>query len=111
MVWIPTFFSAFWTVWPKQSRRTRANATSTSSTTPSGTKPADSAGIISSASSCLHTGPDYNPIERLWLRLKADYFADFIARTLDELIERLSSALNAFMDDHLLVASQCAIRK
>ena len=55
--------------------------------------------------------PDFNPIERLWLRLKADYFSDFIARTPDELLARLSTALNAFMDNHLLVASQSASRK
>ena len=55
--------------------------------------------------------PDFNPIERLWLRLKADYFSDFIARTPDELTERLCLALNAFMDDPKKVASQCAIRK
>ena len=55
--------------------------------------------------------PDFNPIERLWLRLKADYFSDFIARTPDELTERLCTALNAFMDDPQKVASQCATRK
>jgi DDE superfamily endonuclease len=55
--------------------------------------------------------PDYNPIERLWLRLKADSFSDFIARTPEELIKRLCTALNAFMDDHEKVASQCANRK
>jgi len=25
--------------------------------------------------------PDFNPIERLWLRLKADWFADFLTKT------------------------------
>lgn len=55
--------------------------------------------------------PDFNPIERLWLRLKADYFTDFIAHTTQELIDRLCLALNAFMDDHHTVASQCATRK
>jgi transposase len=55
--------------------------------------------------------PDFNPIERLWLRLKADYFSDFIARTPQELIDRLCTALNAFMDDTEKVASQCATRK
>jgi hypothetical protein len=25
--------------------------------------------------------PDFNPIERLWLRLKADFFSDFIAKS------------------------------
>jgi DDE superfamily endonuclease len=55
--------------------------------------------------------PDFNPIERFWLRLKADYFSDFIARTPDELTERLCIALNAFMDDTKKVAAQCASRK
>lgn len=54
--------------------------------------------------------PDFNPIERLWLRLKADYFSDWIAHTPDELTERLCTALNAFMDDPPKVASQCATR-
>lgn len=55
--------------------------------------------------------PDFNPIERFWLRLKADYFSDFIAHSTDELTERLCFALLAFMDDQKLVASQCATRK
>jgi transposase len=55
--------------------------------------------------------PDFNPIERLWLRLKADYFSDFIARSTEELTDRLCTALNALMDDHHKVASQCATRK
>jgi len=25
--------------------------------------------------------PDFNPIERLWLRLKVDFFSDFIAKS------------------------------
>ncbi len=29
--------------------------------------------------------PDFNPIERLWLRLKADYSSDWIAHTSEEL--------------------------
>ena len=55
--------------------------------------------------------PDYNPIERLWLRLKADYFADFYTDEPDVLIQRLCGALKAFMDDPRKVASQCAFRK
>ena len=55
--------------------------------------------------------PDFNPIERLWLRLKADYFSDFIARSPEELTARLCTALNAFMDDTQKVAAQCATRK
>jgi len=54
--------------------------------------------------------PDLNPIERLWLRMKCDWFSDFIATTHDALIERLSMALRAFMGDPTTVASQCAVR-
>lgn len=55
--------------------------------------------------------PDFNPIERLWLRLKADFFCDFIAHTPDELTAHLCTALCHFMDDRCTVASQCAFRK
>jgi len=55
--------------------------------------------------------PDFNPIERLWLRLKADYFCNFISRSTEELNSRLCFALNALMDDLPKVASQCATRK
>jgi len=55
--------------------------------------------------------PDYNPIERLWLRLKADWFWDFIARTPDELTERLCTALKSFIDAPSKTASICSIRK
>ena len=55
--------------------------------------------------------PDFNPIERLWLRLKADFFCDFIARTPEELTQRLCAALCHFMNDQPTVASQCAFRK
>ena len=55
--------------------------------------------------------PDFNPIERLWLRLKADYFSDFIARSPEELIQRVSTALLAYMNDPMTVAAQCATRK
>jgi transposase len=55
--------------------------------------------------------PDFNPIERLWLRLKADWFWDFIARTPDELLQRLSLALQSFVDQPAKTASICAFRK
>jgi transposase len=54
--------------------------------------------------------PDFNPIERLWLRMKCDWFSDCIAKSRDELIEHLCAALNAFMSDPVTVASQCANR-
>ena len=55
--------------------------------------------------------PDFNPIERLWLRLKADWFWDFIARTPEELTERLCTALKSFIDAPNKTASICSIRK
>lgn len=55
--------------------------------------------------------PDFNPIERLWLRLKADWFWDFIARTEAELSDRLCSALRAFTNQPNNTASICSIRK
>jgi len=39
--------------------------------------------------------PDLNPIERFWLRMKCDWFSDFIAKTPEALVERLCFALNA----------------
>lgn len=55
--------------------------------------------------------PDFNPIERLWLRLKADWFWDFFARTSDELTERLCTALKSFLNQPAKTASICSIRK
>lgn len=55
--------------------------------------------------------PDFNPIERLWLRLKADWFWDFFARTEEELSNRLCLALRSFMDDSSKTASVCSFRK
>jgi transposase len=37
--------------------------------------------------------PDFNPIERLWLLIKAEWFSDFIAKNRDALIARLDLAL------------------
>lgn len=55
--------------------------------------------------------PDFNPIERLWLRLKADWFWDFIARSHDELTDRLCSALKSFIHQPNKTASICSFRK
>jgi len=55
--------------------------------------------------------PDFNPIERLWLRLKADWFWDFFARTPQELTDRLCIALRSFIDLPTKTASICSIRK
>lgn len=37
--------------------------------------------------------PDLNPIERLWQLIKQEWFSDFTAKSLDELIDRLDMAL------------------
>lgn len=55
--------------------------------------------------------PDFNPIERLWLRLKADWFWDFIARTPEELTEGLCQGLRSFMNEPEKTASVCSFRK
>jgi transposase len=55
--------------------------------------------------------PDFNPIERLWLRLKADWFWDFIAHSSQELTDRLCLALKSFIADSPKTASICSIRK
>jgi transposase len=55
--------------------------------------------------------PDFNPIERLWLRVKADWFWDYFARTAEELTERLCTALKSIIDDPAKTASNCSIRK
>jgi hypothetical protein len=59
----------------------------------------------------LAYSPDFHPTERLWLRLKADYFSDFTAHTPEEFIARLCTALSAYMSDPDTVAAQCATRK
>ena len=55
--------------------------------------------------------PDFNPIERLWLRVKADWFWDFIARSRQELSDRLCLALKSFINRPSKTASICSIRK
>lgn len=37
--------------------------------------------------------PDLNPIERLWQVIKGEWFTDFIAKSTDQLVERLDKAL------------------
>jgi transposase len=38
--------------------------------------------------------PDLNPIERLWLLLKAEWFSDYVSKTRERLMARLDQALN-----------------
>jgi transposase len=42
--------------------------------------------------------PDFNPIERLWLLLKAEWFSDFVAKDKQALMERLDQALMWVVD-------------
>jgi transposase len=42
--------------------------------------------------------PDLNPIERLWLLMKGDWFSDFYARSREGLTARLIDALNWIID-------------
>jgi hypothetical protein len=55
--------------------------------------------------------PDLNPIERLWLRLKADWFADFTAPDHETLDQRIGDALCSFMDRSDQTTSICSITK
>ena len=42
--------------------------------------------------------PDLNPIERFWLRMKADWFNGWIAKTPEQLQDRLIEALRSLFD-------------
>jgi transposase len=53
--------------------------------------------------------PDFNPIERLWLRVKELFFADFFAKTAEELELRMIEALQHFYLNPQQVVSNCAI--
>ena len=53
--------------------------------------------------------PDFNPIERFWLRLKSDYFTDFFAKKSTQLEDRIVQALQAFFAKPEKVVSNCAI--
>lgn len=55
--------------------------------------------------------PDLNPIERLWARLKADFFADFATRDAEVLMDRICRGLCSFILQPQKVASICSIAK
>ncbi len=54
--------------------------------------------------------PDLNPIERLWLVIKAEWFTDYFAKTKEQLIERLDRALIWAMNRKIDNQKTCAIR-
>lgn len=51
--------------------------------------------------------PDFNPIERLWLMLKARWFNNHHCNTHEELSKRVSEGLWSFFDDPAAVRSIC----
>lgn len=53
--------------------------------------------------------PDFNPIERFWLRLKDDFFRGFFARKAEVLEERIVTGLRSFFMHPESVTSQCSI--
>lgn len=55
--------------------------------------------------------PDLNPIETLWLVIKQEWFADFVAKDRQRLIDRLDQALCWAMDDATRNRQTCAIRQ
>lgn len=55
--------------------------------------------------------PDLNPIERLWLLIKAEWFSDFIARDYDQLVDRIDKALLWAINRKNDNKDTCSIRK
>lgn len=55
--------------------------------------------------------PDLNPIERLWLIIKAEWFKDYVCKTRDELVDRVCKALNWIMDRQHDNIQTCRIRQ
>jgi putative transposase len=54
--------------------------------------------------------PDFNPIERLWLLMKAEWFYDFIAKNRQELIDQLDLALCWVINRKNQNKKTCALR-
>ena len=55
--------------------------------------------------------PDFNPIERLCVRLKADWSWDFIARAPQNLSDCLGVARWSFVNDSAKTAANISLRK
>lgn len=53
--------------------------------------------------------PDLNPIERLWACVKSNFFADWFAKSHEELTQRLITAMNHFIDNSEDVSSICNV--
>jgi transposase len=55
--------------------------------------------------------PDLNPIERLWLLIKAEWFSDFIAKDYDDLVQRIDAALCWAIKRKKENQNTCSIKK
>ncbi len=55
--------------------------------------------------------PDLNPIERIWLVMKAAWFNNYLCRNLDQLIERLDRAILDVIDNPQRTSHTTAIGK
>jgi transposase len=55
--------------------------------------------------------PDLNPIERIWLVMKATWFNNYVCRNLDQLIERLDQAILDVIDNPKRTGRTAAIGK
>lgn len=55
--------------------------------------------------------PHLNPIERLWLILKAEWFCDFVAKDKETLMKRLDQALNWVTDRSADNQRTCALKR
>ena len=53
--------------------------------------------------------PDLNAIERLWLHLKSQWFAGFIAKTHETLMDRILQALQSILQNSQILQSQCRV--
>lgn len=51
--------------------------------------------------------PDLNPIERLWLVLKANFFIGFIGNSIDVLSQRVFTAITYFVNAHSEIITLC----
>lgn len=55
--------------------------------------------------------PDLNPIERLWLVIKTEWFKDYVCKTRDALVDRVCEALRWIMDRTEENIQTCRIRQ
>jgi len=53
--------------------------------------------------------PDLNPIERLWLVMKARFFTDWITKEQEELDDRVTEDLVSFIDNPSQIKSICKV--